>query len=128
MAIAGTGNNDYSRFKEMNGQQRDGGNTNYETINIVKMVDKLENYRGYKKILVIRPFPNTYLGYLDDDFFAYRVDEKNLKLWMMDTKKCVDHYLDKIFFHNPGLEYATFNNKTHKPFINALNMVKDKNE
>ena len=73
------------------------------------------------------PFPNTYMGYLDDDFFGYTVDEKDLKKWMMDPEKAIDHYLDNIFFHNPSLEYNTFySKKEFRPFVNALNMVREK--
>lgn len=111
----------------MNGQQRANYNPNYDKINIVKMIKTLQNYRGYNKILFIMPFPNTYLGYLDDNFFGYTVDEKNLKLCMMSPEKAIDHYLDNTFFHNASLEYNTFfSKKEFRSFVNALNMVKEK--
>ena len=112
----------------MNGQQRDGGKTDYSKLNLVKSIIELKNYRGFKKILFLRPFSNTYMGYLGDEFFAFTVPEgeNNTKYWLMEPKEAIDHYLDKTFFHNPSLEYNTFISKPlFRPYVNALRLKFD---
>jgi hypothetical protein len=49
----------------MNGQQRDSGKLDYSKINPVKSIIELKDYRGFKKILFLRPFSNSYIGYLN---------------------------------------------------------------
>ncbi len=107
----------------MNGQTR--AAPNYQDLNPIKKIHILEDYRGYKKILFMRPFSNVYIGYLDDDFFGFEVrEEDGLKRWLMEAKEAVDHYLDKIFFHVPSDEYDIFSRK-YKLQINALDMKKE---
>lgn len=110
----------------MNGQSR-GTPTDYSNINPIKQIKVLENYRGYKKIIFLRPFPNTYMGYLDDDFFGFTVNEEgNFKGWLMEPKEAVDHYLDKTFFHIPSVEYNAFAVKPeYKVFLNALKVYRE---
>lgn len=104
----------------------------YSKINPIKQVKTIENYRGYKKILFLRPFANTYLGYLDDDFFGFTVrkgDDKNMKYWLMEPQQAVDYYLDRTFFHNPVLEYDTFRARPeYHMYLNALKLVKEGNK
>jgi len=113
----------------MNGQQRDGGKTDYSKLNLVKSIIELKNYRGYNKILFLRPFSNTYMGYLGDDFFGFTVPdggEQGTKHWLMEPKEAIDHYLDKTFFHNSSLEYNTFISKPlFRPYVNALRLKLD---
>jgi len=113
----------------MNGQQRDGGKTDYSKLNLVKSIIELKNYRGYNKILFLRPFSNSYMGYLDNDFFGFTVPnggEQGTKHWLMEPKEAIDHYLDKTFFHNPSLEYNTFISKPlFRPYVNALRLKFD---
>lgn len=107
----------------MNGQQRSKESTDRI---FLPEVTTLENYRGYKKILFVRPFSNAYLGYLDNDFFGFTVDQSQLDGWLMDVKKAVDWYLDKTFFHNPVLEHDTFIAiPNYSPSVKLLKMVKD---
>lgn len=114
----------------MNGQQRDGGSkTDYSKLNIVKSIIELKDYRGYNKILFLRPFSNSYIGYLDSQFFGFMVPEGggDTKYWLMEPKEAIDHYLDKIFFHNPSLEYNTFVSKSlFRPYVNALRLKFEK--
>jgi hypothetical protein len=113
----------------MNGQQRDSGKQSYSKINMIKSILELKDYRGYKRILFLRPFSNTYLGYLDNQFFGFTVQEGDTKHWLMDIKDAVDHYLDKTFFHNSSLEYNTFMTKPiYKPYVTALKFMRDKSE
>jgi hypothetical protein len=104
-------------------------NTDYRQLNIVKKVQIINNYRGYDKILFIRPFPNVYLGYIGENFFGFTVPdggEQGTKYWLMEPKEAIDHYLDKTFFHNPSLEYDTFVSKPlFRPYVNALRLKFD---
>lgn len=111
----------------MNGQQRDSGNRqDYSKINLVKSIIELKNYRGHKRILFIRPFSNTYMGYLDNDFFGYTVQEGKQQLWLMDPEEAIDHYIDNIPFKYPSLEYDTFYSKPmYRPYMNALKLKFD---
>lgn len=108
----------------MNGQQR--AKENIDRIYLEK-VETLENYRGYKKILFIRPYSNVYLGYLDNQFFGYKVrKDDGIQYWIMDIKKAVDYYIDKVFFKNPVLEYDTFLRiKEYGPSVKLLDMVRE---
>ncbi len=109
----------------MNGQQRDSGN--YSKINLIKSIIELKGYRGYNRILFLRPFSNTYMGYLDNQFFAFTVPAEDTKHWLMEAKDAIDHYLDKTFFHNSSLEYNTFISKPlYRPYINSLKLKFDK--
>ena len=109
----------------MNGQHRDSGN--YSKINMIKSIVELKDYRGYKRILFLRPFSNTYMGYLDNQFFGYTVPVEDTKHWLMEPKDAIDHYLDKTFFHNSSLEYNTFISKPlYRPYVNALQLKFDK--
>ena len=110
----------------MNGQTC-GAPPDYSNINPIKQIKVLENYRGYKKIIFLRPHGNTYMGYLDNDFFGFMVDEKaGFKVWLMDIKEAIDHYLDKTFFHIPSVEYNSFAVKSeYKIFLNALKVYKE---
>lgn len=110
----------------MNGQTR-AKPTDFSNINPIKQIRVLENYRGYKKIIFLRPHANIYMGYLDDDFFGFTVNEKDgFKQWLMEPEKAVDHYLDKIFFHIPSIEYNSFAVKPeYKVFLNALKVYKE---
>lgn len=114
-------------LRKMNGQNRS-QLPDYSKINPAKHIQTLDNYRGYSKILFLRPFSNTYMGYLDDDFFGYKVREKdNMKFWLMDIKEAVDYYLDKIFFHSPVLEFDMFYSlKDYRIYVNALVVAKEK--
>lgn len=112
----------------MNGQQRNNGSSTAKEQKriFLEKVETIENYRGCKRILFVRPYSNTYMGYLDDDFFGFTVDQNQLDGWLMDAKKAVDWYLDKTFFHNPVLEYDTFLSKqTYAPNVRLLKMVKE---
>lgn len=111
----------------MNGQQRDGGKTDYSKLNIVKSIIELKNYRGYKKILFLRPFSNSYIGYLDENFFGYTVPEgQDTSHWLMEPKEAIDYYLDNTFFQNPTLEYDIFVSKPmFRPYVNALQLKFD---
>lgn len=109
----------------MNDQTR--SSANFEQINPVRKVEKIENYRGYDIIYFLRPFANTYMGFLGDDFFGFTVaaDDKE-KYWLMDAKEAIDYYLDKVPFKLPTLEYDIFSRKEeYKPFITALKFVLD---
>jgi hypothetical protein len=114
----------------MNGQQRDsGGNSkqNYSKINLIKSIVELKDYRGHKRILFLRPFSNTYMGYLGTEFFGYTMPEGNTKYWLMDPEEAVDYYLDNIPFKYPSLEYDTFYSKPmYRPFVTALKFKLDK--
>lgn len=111
----------------MNGQQRSSGRGKPVERVYLEKVEVIENYGGYKRIIFTRPYSNTYMGFLDDDFFGFVIKENNLNLWLMDAKKAVDYYESSVFFHNPVLEYDTFYRKDEfRPHINALKMVKDK--
>lgn len=48
----------------MNGQQRSSGQKDFSKINMVRAIEEISDYRGYKRILFLRPFSNTYMGYL----------------------------------------------------------------
>jgi hypothetical protein len=109
----------------MNGQQRS-REQDYSKINPVKSIEEIKDYRGYKRILFLRPFSNTYLGYLDNSFFGFTVREEDNKHWLMDAKEAVDYYLDNTFFHNSGLEYSTFFSKPiYRGYLNALKLKFD---
>ena len=111
----------------MNDQTR--GSTNFEPINPVRKVEKIENYRGFDVIYFLRPFANTYLGYLGDQFFGYTVSKKDERYWLMDAKQAIDYYLDKVPFKVSTLEYDMFIRKEeYKSYINALKLVKDNND
>lgn len=107
----------------MNGQRRD-----YGPLNSVKKVQVIKNYRGYKLILFVKPFANSYIGYLDDDFFGFIVTEKDsTEKWMMDARQAIDYYLDKLFFKDSGGEYVYFkNNPEYKQAFNSLLLKKGK--
>ena len=112
----------------MNGQQRDSGGCkqNYSKINMVKSIVELKDYRGYKRILFLRPFSNTYMGYLDNSFFGFTVQEADTRHWLMEAKEAVDHYLDNMFFQNSSLEYSTFFSKPlYRAYVNALQLKFD---
>ena len=112
----------------MNDQQRDSNKQDYSKLNMVKSIIELKDYRGFKKILFLRPFSNSYIGYLDSQFFGFTVPEGggDTKYWLMEPKEAIDHYLDKIFFHNPSLEYDTFVSKSlFRPYVNALRLKFD---
>lgn len=113
----------------MNGQQRASAPAkDYSAINFVKKVQLLANYKvksankTYKRILFTRPFSNTYMGYLDGEFFGFTVPEgSDTKYWLMDVDEALDYYFKKTWFHNSSLEYDIFNSKPeYKPYINAL--------
>ena len=113
----------------MNGQSRQ--QKSYYNINPLRQIQTLENYRGYSKILFIRPFMNTYLGYLDNDFFGFIVSEKQQgdqqKYYLMEAKEAIDYYLDRTFFHNSELEYDTFYSRTeYRPYCTALKFKLEK--
>lgn len=109
----------------MNGQQRS-KEVDYAKINPVKSIEEIKDYRGYKRILFLRPFSNTYMGYLDNQFFAFTVREGDNKHWLMDAREAVDHYLDNTFFHNSGLEYSAFFSKPiYRGYLASLTFVKD---
>ena len=107
----------------MNGQSR----ADYSSINPIKQVKVLENYEGYKRVLFIRAFGNSYLGYLDDQFFGFTVrEEDGIKHWLMEVEDAIKYYKERIFFHIPSEEYNLYARKPEfKPYLNALNMVKD---
>ena len=111
----------------MNGQQRDSNKQDYSKLNMVKSIIELKDYRGFKKILFLRPFSNCYMGYLDSQFFGFTVPEGgDTNKWLMEPKEAIDHYLDKTFFHNPLLEYDTFISKPlFRPYVNALRLKFD---
>lgn len=112
----------------MNDQKR-GSSANFEQINPVRKVEKIQDYRGYDTIYFLRPFANTYLGYLGDQFFGYIVSADDKRYWLMDAIQAIDHYLDKIFFHNSVLEYDMFMRKEeYRAYINALKLVKENND
>ena len=100
----------------------------YEQLNHMRKIQVISNYRGYDQILFMRPFPNTYLGYIGNDFFGFTVPdgEQDTKHWLMEPEEAIDHYLDKTFFHNPSLEYNTFVSKPlFRPYVNALKLKFD---
>jgi hypothetical protein len=54
------------------------------------------------------------------------VPEGDTNKWLMEPEEAIDHYLDKIFFHNPSLEYSTFVSKPlFRPYVNALKLKFD---
>lgn len=110
----------------MNGQVR--GSNDTERI-FLPDVKTLEDYRGYKKILFVRPFAGSYMGYLEDSFFGFTVPkEQGVEYWLMDIKEAVDYYIDRVPFKIPDLEYDTFvNRKEYAPSVKLLKMVKDGN-
>jgi hypothetical protein len=109
----------------MNGQQRS-KEIDYSKINPVKAIEEIKDYRGYKRILFLRPFSNTYMGYLDNQFFGFTVREEDTRHWLMEPKEAVDYYLDNTFFQNPTLEYDIFVSKpTYKGYVNALKLKFD---
>jgi hypothetical protein len=112
----------------MNGQQRGSREQDFSKINPIKSIQELKDYRGYKRILFLRPFANTYMGYLDDEFFGYTVrDQDGVSRWGMEAKEAIDYYLDKTFFHNPSLEWSTFMAKPlYRGYVNALRLKFDK--
>jgi hypothetical protein len=95
-------------------------------LNLIKQVQRIENYRGYKLILYINCYPFGHMGYLDDDFFAIETMGKYLS-----PTEAIDHYLDKTFFHNPALEMDMFLNyrsnkkEIYRPYVNAVRYVHD---
>jgi hypothetical protein len=115
----------------MNGQRRDSYDpSDYSKINFVKQVEKFENHRGYKLILYIRPFYDTHMGYImdNDAFFGFK--HPNPKS-MLESLEAIDYYLDKVpeIFRNPSLEYDMFSSKElFKPYLNALNFVRDESK
>jgi hypothetical protein len=109
----------------MNGQQRS-REIDYSKINPVKAIEEIEDYRGYSRILFLRPFSNTYMGYLDNQFFGFTVREEDTRHWLMEAKEAIDHYLDNTFFHNSSLEYNTFVSKPmYRPYVNSLQLKFD---
>ena len=111
----------------MNGHQQRSKEVDYAKINPVKSIEEIKDYRGYKRILFLRPFSNTYMGYLDNHFFGFTVREGDNKHWLMDAREAVDHYLDNTFFHNSGLEYSTFFSKPiYRGYLNSLKLKFDK--
>lgn len=114
----------------MNGQQRSSDKKDYSTLNLIHQVQVLENYRGHERILFMRPFANTYFGYLDNDFFGYTVPTEgpDRTYWLMEAKEAVDYYLDhfNIFFRIPNLEWSAFySSDTYRPYIVALKFKHD---
>lgn len=119
----------------MNDQSRE--KPNYERLNPIHAVKIIENYTPpapynidtplIKKIIFLRPFANTYMGYLDNDFFGFTVSETVQKYWLMEPKAALDHYFTHIFFHNPKLEYDMFKAKgIYDLYLSAIKMVKEK--
>lgn len=93
-------------------------NTKYEKLNIVKQVKIFYNYRGYDRILYLRPFFDTHIGYLSNTFFGYKDDNQKT---VREPLEAIDHYLDNIPFHAPVLEYDTFIRKPeYKIYVTAL--------
>ena len=92
--------------------------SSFSKINLVKQIDELKDYRGYKRILVIKA-DNVYMGYLDGDYFGYTVPEG----LFMTPEQVVDYYFKNFhpIFHNSEIEYNEFNSKeTYRPYITAL--------
>jgi hypothetical protein len=95
-------------------------------LNLIKQVQRIEGYRGYKLILYINCYPFAHMGYLDQDFFAVETTEKYLS-----PTEAIDYYLDKTFFHTPALEMDMFLNykqnkkEIFKPYVNAVRYVYD---
>src|SRR5688500_5551443 len=94
----------------------------YSKINIVKQIRELKDYKGYKRILTVKPFINTYIGYMDGVFFGFTVPDldpnekdeqkkrRNRNLNFMEPEEAIDYYLNTFheIFRNPALEYQTF--------------------
>lgn len=98
---------------------------NYEPLNIARKIEVIENFRDYKKILFLRPFMNTYIGFLDDVFFGFTVEEKDISKWGMDAKTAIAYYLDHFFFRDPVSEFNYFNlNPEYKAAVNSLLLKK----
>lgn len=91
-------------------------------LNTVKQVKKIENYRGYKRCLVLTPNSNPYFhcGYLDSQFFAYVSSGYNL---YETPEQVIDNYL-KIpeIFRNSSLEYDIFR-KEYKLYMNSVKIA-----
>lgn len=98
------------------------GKKDYSKINFVKQVQKLYNYRGYKKIIIFCTM-DVYMGYKDDEFFAFRLPSGSKKTFLA-PKEAVDYYEDKIFIKSPQLDYKTFKPlKQYNWILESVNLV-----
>jgi hypothetical protein len=104
----------------MNGQTRSSpiSSKDYSNLNLVKQVQVIENYRGFKKIYYIKAGEFYHFAYLDGEFMGFMRES-----WFTEPKEAINYYLDKIniIFRNPGLEYSNFMSRPgYPPYINAL--------
>jgi len=112
----------------MNGQSRSSSSPesttkDYSGLNLVKQVQVIENYRGFKKIYYIKAGEFYHFAYMDGDFMGFMREN-----WFTQPKEAIDYYLDKIniIFRNPGLEYSNFMGRPeYLPYINALKFKMD---
>jgi len=96
----------------------------YSKLNFVKHIQRLENYRGHKTI-IFYPAYDCYMGYMDDDFFAFQVP-KNVQKKILSPTEVVDYYKDKIFLKSPEIDFNTFVAiERLAPFMNAVRFVYD---
>ncbi len=105
----------------------------FPKLNPIRNVQRIENYRGYKLILYVPLITANYMahfGYLDRDFFAFKLKAKN-KLdrtsFLFDTpQKAIDFYLDTMYFKDSKTEWDGFANiNAYKTHINCLKFVHD---
>lgn len=102
-------------------------------MNPIRQIQKIENYRGYKIILyvpIVTVHDMTHLGFLDKDFFAFRLKRKSRTdktSFLFDTpQKAIDHYLDKMYFKDSKIEWDGFANiKAYKVYMTSLKFVYD---
>lgn len=61
------------------------------------------------------------MGYLDNSFFGYTVNNEDTGRWLMEAREAIDYYLDRLFFTNSTLEYDTFISKPlYRGYVNSL--------
>jgi hypothetical protein len=105
----------------------------FPKMNPIRQVQKIENYRGYKIILylpIITGDSMTHFGYLDRDFFAFKLRKKSRTdktSFLFDTPHmAIDYYLDKMYFKNSQMEWDGFANiNEYKTLVTALKFVYD---
>ena len=92
-------------------------------LNTIKQIQHIEDYKGYKKCIVLTPnsYPYFHCGYLDDNFFAFTSSVN--KPILNTPQQVIDRYLEiPQIFRNSELEWNIYS-KDYKLFMNSVKMT-----